>query len=154
MRNCSTPLQTTYFSKHLGVLVGLIFALITLTNSNLALLNVFSWVIVLFIRVTNVSIFPQIVSISLVMLFLMKPLFLFKNLPHLLLHFRPGHLPLIKLLQWYNPSLLLGLVQCQTVSLPLQHTGLPLSHQPKSIFILHQRPTIHQAQPTPSPILI
>ena len=128
LRNCSKPLMTIYFSKLLGVLVGLISTLTTLTNSNPALVNVFSWVIVFFIRVTNVSIFPRVVSIFLMMLFLKKTIFLFKSLHHLLLQFPPHSPPLIKLLQCYNPSFLLGLAQCHTVSMPLQHTGHHLRH--------------------------
>jgi hypothetical protein len=143
MRNCSTPLQTTYFSKLLGVLVGLISALTTLTNSNPALVNVFSWVIVFFIRVTNVSIFPQIVSIFLVMLFLMKPPFLFINIPHLLLQFRPSHLPTHQILAMIQSISTAGLCTVPTRVQASPSHGLSLQHLPQA----HTLPTRIPASP-------
>src|SRR6266498_218482 len=70
---------TTPFSRFLGALVGPISTHIINTNLNFALKNVFSWVIVLSIKATNVFMFHQIVCISPEMLSLMKTFFLSQN---------------------------------------------------------------------------
>jgi hypothetical protein len=84
LKNCFTVLLIIYFSKLFSVLVGPISGHIILINSNPVLSNVFFWIIVFFIVVTNVFTFPLVVSTFLVILSFLKLCFLFSKI--ILLH--------------------------------------------------------------------
>jgi hypothetical protein len=122
LKNCFTVLLIIYFSKLLGVLVGLILGHIILINSNPVLYNVCFWVIVFFTVATNVFTSPLVVSTSHVMSSFLKLCFHFLKI--ILLH----HLHFL-----ISPYLYLGRLQwflCRPNHSQMPQLQLPSIHGP------------------------
>jgi hypothetical protein len=122
LKNCFTVLLIIYFSKLLGVLVGLILGHIILINSNPVLYNVCFWVIVFFTVATNVFTSPLVVSTSHVMSSFLKLCFHFLKI--ILLH----HLHFL-----ISPCLYLGRLQwflCRPDHSQMPQLQLPSIHGP------------------------